>query len=197
MKRIIDIIFIIILLGVLFMFFRLDKGDVVYVKSEIDHKKYLVRDLEDKQQASNLLSSVWIDMNTVKDYLYNNITKYPEYKDYILQLNKRMKNSKITESDGNTVYTSYSVNKGEEIVFCLRSRKFGNNGALHLKNLIMYVALHEMSHVACPEYGHTELFKKIFAFITTEAIKMKLYTFINFSRNNHEYCGIDITESII
>jgi len=197
MKRIIDVIFLIVLLGIVFIFFKLDKGDVVYVTSEIDGKKYLVRDLEDKQKASNLISRVWMDMNKVKDELYSNIDKHPEYKEYIQQLNTRMKNSKITESNGNTVYTSYSVNKGEEIVFCLRSRKFGNNGVIHPKNLIMYVALHEMSHVACPEYGHTDLFKKIFAFITTEAMKIGVYEYINFRDDNHEYCGISITDSIV
>ena len=32
----------------------------------------------------------------------------------------------VLESSEDSVYTSYSVNKGEEIVFCLRSRKIKN-----------------------------------------------------------------------
>ena len=88
----------------------------------------------------------------------------------------------------------YSVNKGEQIVFCLRSK---NTGKLHSLNLVMYVALHEMAHVACPEYGHTKLFKKIFAFFTKTAIEMGIYERIPFNQRPEEYCGLTITDSII
>src|SRR5438445_471854 len=83
------------------------------------------------------------------------------YNIYIEQLKERMSNVIISESSENNGYTSYSINKGEQIVFCLRSKK--DNNHLHDLNLLMYVALHEMAHVACPEIGHTDLFKEIFA----------------------------------
>jgi hypothetical protein len=61
----------------------------------------------------------------------------------------------------------------------------------------MYVALHEISHVACPEVGHTELFKKIFHFITKIAINMGIYKKIDFAKNPVEYCGLTVSESIV
>ena len=64
-------------------------------------------------------------------------------------------------------------------------------------NLVMYVVLHEMAHIACPEYGHTQLFKQIFAFFAETAIKINLYEKINFNENPSEYCGLTVTDSII
>ena len=169
--------------------------DVIYVKSEADESVYLVRNVDDKDKAANILAMIKKNITTITDHLYRNIKNYKSYQLYILQLHERIKNAVIMESSEDSVYTSYSVNKGEQIVFCLRSRNIPNQ--LHKLNLLMYVVLHEMSHVACPEYGHTLLFKKIFAFITTVAIEMKLYERIDFFKNNTEYCGLMITDSII
>jgi predicted metal-dependent hydrolase len=135
-------------------------------------------------------------MFKLNDYLYKNKKNYPENIKYIEQLNTKLKNTKIQESTDNGIYTSYSINKGEQIVFCLRSRQT-SEGKLHDLNLLMYVVLHEMAHVACPEFGHTELFKDIFAFLTEVAIKIKIYKKIDFKNDNREYCGLTITDSII
>lgn len=99
------------------------------------------------------------------------------------------------ESSENSIYTSYSVNKGEEIIFCLRSKETKHK--LHDINLVMYVVLHEMAHVACPEYGHGVLFKKIFAFLALRAIDLGIYKKIDFSKDTREYCGMNINDSII
>ena len=168
---------------------------VVLVKSDIDSESYLVRDEEDKQLAANLLSKVWINIKKIDNHLYDNKKNYPNFIKYIDQMHEKLKKTKIQESTDNGIYTSYSINKGEQIIFCLRSRK--SNNELHDLNLIMYVALHELAHVACPEFGHTELFKEIFAFIATEAVKINIYNKIDFRLNNKEYCGLTISDSII
>lgn len=99
------------------------------------------------------------------------------------------------ENGEDSVYTSYSVNKGEQIVFCLRSRK--NKDSIHDLNLMMYVVIHEMAHVGCPSIGHTDEFRMIFAFFTQQAIKLGLYKKIDFNNNPMEYCGMTVSESII
>lgn len=189
------IVFILILI-IIIVCMKYKKNDVVYVKSHIDGQYYLVRELPDKQQASNLLATIKKNIMAISDYLHNsNTDSFRAYKPYIQQLHKRIKNVVVLESSTDNVYTSYSVNKGEQIVFCLRSRKINNK--LHKINLLMYVVLHEMAHVACPEYNHTPLFKKIFAFLTTVAINIGLYKKIDFERNPAEYCGLIITDSIV
>ena len=129
------------------------------------------------------------------NHLDTNKEEYSEYREYIEQLVRKIGDININESSEDSMYTSYSVNKGEQIVFCLRSKK--NKNKIHDLNLVMYVALHEISHVACPEFGHTQLFKKIFAFFTRVAIDIGIYKKINFRIDPLEYCGLIISDSII
>ena len=41
---------------------KLEKHEVKYVKSDLDGKEYLVRDLKDKNEATDLLASLRINM---------------------------------------------------------------------------------------------------------------------------------------
>ena len=174
---------------------------MTYVKSDIDGQYYLVRNVTDKQYACNILARIKENIIKLSDYLSHhksdpNLSKYVEYIDLLAS---KVRNIVIIESTQDSMYTSYSVNKGEQIVFCLRTkRSFGGLNDLHELNLIMYVVLHEISHVACPIYdNHGPLFKEIFAFITLYAIKMGIYKKIDFANSSVEYCGLMITDSII
>ena len=194
MKSILLIIIIIFIISV-FLLLRLDKYEVKYIKSNIDGQEYLVRDLHDKQTAANMLATLKRNILTFSDYLYQNKdSKYKDFQTYIAQLHKRIKNVVVNESTPDSTYTSYSINKGEQIVFCLRSKY---DGSLHNMNLLMYVALHEMSHVASPTYGHDDQFKKVFAFFAKTAMDLGLYTKLDFNNIPTEYCGLIISESII
>lgn len=190
------LIIIIIFILIVIVFVKIPKREVAYVKSDIDGEKYLVRDLPDKQQASNMLGRIKKNILTLVSHLEENKEQeYSKNKPYIEQLSQRIKGVVINESTEDSIYTSYSVNKGEQIVFCLRSRDVSNQ--LHDLNLVMYVALHEIAHVACPEYGHGDLFKKIFAFLTNVAIKIGIYQKIPFDKDPVEYCGLTISDSIV
>ena len=192
-------IFFIILLFMFIIYYYYEKTHyfkIDLVESDIDSKSYLVRDLPDKKLAANMLAKININMQKLRTYLITNKEKYPKYSKYIAQLDNKLKDTKIQESSDDGLYTSYSVNKGEEIIFCLRSRNEKHN-KLHDLNLLMYVVLHEMAHVACPEFGHTELFKDIFSFFVIEAINIGIYTKIDFKANNTPYCGLNITDSIV
>lgn len=194
MRILIAIIIVVIIISLIILI-RTEKHEVVYVRSNIDGNTYLVRDLPDKQEASDMLSQIKININKIVEELYNNKdSKYKDFKDNIEQLKTRIQNVIINESSGDSEYTSYSVNKGEQLVFCLRSKYDGN---FHDLNLMMYVTLHEISHIASPTYGHDDNFKRIFAFITKVAIDNGIYKKIDFYNDNREYCGLTISESII
>lgn len=186
---------IIIFLISLGIFIKIGRKEIIYVKSDIDGKRYLVREMKDKQRAANMLARMNKNIKKLVIHLtkYKD-TKYKAHKAHIEQLERNTRQMEISESDGESSYTSYSVNKGEQIIFCLRS-KMGER--LHERNMVMYVCLHELAHVGCPEYGHTKLFKKIFAFFTNVAIEQGIYKKINFREEPKEYCGLTITESII
>lgn len=91
-------------------------------------------------------------------------------------------------------YTSYTINKGEKIVFCLRSKLLDN---IHDTNTLMYVVIHEMAHVGCPEYGHTPLFKKIFKFLLQQSIVIGIYKPVDYRINPQNYCGMTINEYLL
>lgn len=186
---------------------------MVYCRSTVDNEYYLVRDKPDKLGASNLLATLRKNINGITDYMVDRLNNkmkemakdeelsYKVNGQYINRLDKLIRGVILMESHENSVYTSYSVNKGEQIVFCIRSKNISNvlnnTNQIHDLNLIMYVALHEISHVACPERDHTPLFNKIFRFICNEAIKMGIYKRMDFRNNPEEYCGMTITDSII
>jgi hypothetical protein len=188
------LIFILIIVTINILYYKIQYWDMTYVKSDIDNKHYLVRDENDKQQACNMLSKINENIFKLTEYVYKNKNKYSNMMPYIHQLNSRIKDVVIQENSSTSQYTSYSVNKGEKIVFCLRSK---NNKKIHDFNLLMYIVIHEISHVACPEEGHTPLFNKIFAFLCQIAIDIKIYKKINFFSDSKEYCGMEITDSII
>ena len=136
----------------------------------------------------------------LKNPNHSDQSRYKDFEPYILQLKEKIKDVVVKESASNTVYTSYTINKGEQIIFCIRSKAIAsilNSSDIHDLNLIMYVALHEISHVACPEYHHTPLFKKIFRFFCEEAIEMGIYKKIEFNVTPKEYCGMKINDTII
>lgn len=186
---------------IIFIYFKFNYKDMTYVTSDIDNKQYLVQNNQDKKMAANTLAKLKQNYTKLSDYLYENKNskELKEYKIYIDRLHSRVKNIIIVESTQDSVYTSYSINKGEQIVFCLRSRKMIGN--LHDINLMMYVCLHEISHVASPsyepEYGnHGPIFKKVFGFILNQAEKINIYNKINFKENPEEYCGLILSDSI-
>ena len=113
---------------------------------------------------------------------------------YIKMIQSKLPNSIIKESSAKSEFTSYSVNKGEELVFCLRSKQ---TNKLHDINDIMYVAVHDIAHSGCPEIGHTPLFKKINKFLLERASTVGLYKFENYKKTQKEYCGITLTSNIL
>lgn len=167
---------------------------LVKVRSDIDGHAYYVRNIQEAKTDANTLAILKRNILTLSNDLEHNKEKYKDFSTYIDKLYNGLKNSEFMETPENSSYTSYTINKGEKLIFCLRSKE---NGKIHDVNLLMYVVLHEMAHVACPVYGHGPLFKKIFAFLVARAIEMGLYKKIDFRNNPQEYCGITITNSII
>jgi hypothetical protein len=190
------IIVFIILFAIMLVYHKMNKYDFTYITSNIDGKYYLVRDLYDKQQASDMLALFKKNINDLIIHLNNK--KDPKFEPYIERLNEKLKNTIFSENLYDSKYTSYSINKGEELVFCLRSKK---TNEFHDINLVMYVVIHEISHIACPEYNakdpHTALFKELFKYLLLVCMELGIYKKIDFKNNPIEYCGMKITDSIV
>ena len=180
----------------IYMFLFSNKNNLVLMESNNSGKKFLVFNDKKKKISAKLLADLITNMYKLKNHLVSNIDKFPDFRDSIELLNKNFTEARtrIYENPPTSDYTSYSVNKGEELAFCLRSKKNGNH---HNINLLMYVALHELAHVGCHEIGHTDLFKEIFAFYTKEAINIGIYKYEDYDTNPVEYCGMVLSSSII
>lgn len=188
---------ILIALIFIFIYFLIcfNNKNTEYMETNMGTKFYIRPDNNTKDKTL-LLSQIIENMFKLKNYLYININNYPEFTEYIKQLNNNLDEDKtiIYETEPDSDLTSYSVNKGEELSFCLRSKK---NNNIHELNLLIYVALHEMAHIACPEIGHGPLFKKIFKFLTEKAIEIGIYEKKDYNSEPIEYCGMILSSSIV
>ena len=190
-----ETILISLLLIFIYIFLFINRNNIIYIKSKSGNNFLVHKDLNKKDKAE-LLEKVVENMFFLKNHLVKNIDSYPEYKKYIKQLDNNFTKSRtvIYETDPQSNLTSYSVNKGEELSICLKSKK---TGKLHDVNLLMYVVIHEMAHFGCPEIGHGDLFKKIFKMFIIEAIKLGVYKKENYNSNPVEYCGMVLSSSIV
>ena len=207
MKETLIISFLIIFI---YIFLILNKNNLVLIESQ--GKKALVYNSKSKdvrEKSASLLNQLTNNMYKVRDHLKSNLStcieKYStnqftenDIRESIEMLNTNLNvnKTKIYENAPSSEYTSYSVNKGEELAFCLISKE---SGIHHELNLIMYVALHEMAHIGCREIGHTQLFKDIFQMYTREAMDMDppVYVYKNYDSNPVEYCGMTLSSTIV
>ena len=180
---------VIIIIFIIYIFFENKNRDVSFVVSNVDNKKYLVQNFKDKQDAANLLANC---RNKLKTLCIKMKETYPD-RDDVLRMNKKFNPDAIVETASNSKHTSYSINKGEKMVLCLRSRD-GKNKLVE-ENVLMFVALHELAHVMTKSVGHTTEFWDNFKFILREAVKNNVYTHVDFNNSPKEYCGVTITDS--
>ena len=59
----------------------------------------------------------------------------------------------------------------------------------------MYVALHEISHIATKSVGHTDEFWKNFKFFIEQAHILNIYKPIDYKKTPAKYCGMEITDN--
>jgi predicted metal-dependent hydrolase len=172
--------------------FHLDSAyPVVTIRSTVDNREYKVRDLPDKQNAANLLAKLRIRLQTLMDALVQAYPHKPQVER--LQRNFKADPSRFLESTPDAEHTSYSVNKGESVHFCLRQRD--GSEALVDENIMTFVALHEMSHMITQSIGHNSEFWNNFGWLLREAEQRNLYTPVNFKAHPSMYCGVTITDS--
>lgn len=160
-------------------------------QSTVDKEYYLVRNLPDKLDAVNRLARVRAKILILRKHLEQTHKEKP----FVAQMlsNFDCSASRFSESTPDAQYTSYSVNKGEKVYMCLRQRD-AKEELVH-ENVILFVALHEMSHVGTASIGHTPEFWNHFAWILKQAEHVKIYQYTDFAAHPVEYCGVHITDS--
>lgn len=163
--------------------------EMVYAKSNYDDRSYLVRNLPDKEEAANILAYIRSLLSSLSQRLEIAYPTDPRIK----LLTSRYRPDSIQEAPENSKSTSYSVNKGENLVFCIRSRTA--DASFVPKNTVVFVALHELAHIICISHGHTPEFWECFRYLLAHAVKWKLYEAVDYKLKAEPYCGTVISDT--
>lgn len=184
------ILIIMILVAMIKIYLESDWFNLKCVISDVDGKKYCVRERNKLNDAADKLATATVNMQKLVDYCYEKYKENPE----IIRLKEGFNPKKIQETLPTSEFTAYSENKGEKLAFCLDKNKGGQGGLIDL-NTLMFVAIHELAHVASVSIGHTEEFWTNFKFLLQAAEKINIYKPVDYKKNPKEYCGMSITDN--
>ena len=177
--------FLLFFMSVFILFIGINKinqsNKIKNIKSDIDKRYYLVRKLPDGKEAANKLAGI----NRKVLQLINQLNRN---KKGVNNLIKNYNPSTLSETIEGAKYTSYSLNKGEKISICLRhlDNSFIDN------NTVIFVVIHELSHVMTEEIGHPPIFWENMRYLLEEAEKIKIYKPVNYEEYPEDYCGMEI-----
>lgn len=164
-----------------------NERDLMEITSSIDNEKYIVQIKDDSKEAADLIAKIKSRLNTLMEHLKKS---YDGSDERIERLISNYRPDKMREGVDTPGYTSYSINKGEQIILCLR-----NEDELVDINTMMFVVLHEMGHLASESIGHTEEFWDNFKWLLEESINIGIYVKQDFETKSVEYCGMNITST--
>ena len=255
MIELVNAIIIISLIIIIYKYCEQHSYDVVMVKSNVNGKNYLVRNLEDKQSAADMLGAIAVKLQTIVDILRNtgyeqiyikymkadldkenggndndsNISNKKKdiiegqdgggsgsgsgsgsssnasnntnlehdikviLKEDIKRLVKNYNPEALSETTPDSQYTSYSVNKGEKLIMCLRSKQADEK--LVKENIMTFVSIHELAHLMTKSIGHSEDFWNNMRLLLKIAIDNDLYKNVDFNKTPEPYCGIKISDN--
>lgn len=192
-------IYIILIIFITFIIIYNYNINLYYKKIEgFDNKIYFVNDLPDSLDAANFLAKIMTNIRNLIDKILKDFNENDKndikYYEYIKNIKNKLDNLYVCENPLDNNYTSYTVNKGEKIVLCIRDKK---TKKLQDINDILYVAIHEISHIGCPEYGHTNIFNEINYYILKKAVDFNIYKYVDYFKVNKPYCGIELNSTIL
>lgn len=191
-------LFIVFIMAIIVvMYVRQYYGEVELVKARTDGRTYIVRKLPDSQEAAERLARVNQKLGRLVKHMQD---KFPDDED-VARLVGNYNPASLSEGGTEVGYTSYSVNKGEKIVLCLRHAASNSDGKRDLEfvdeNVIAYVAIHELGHLMTKEVGHPPQFWENFKRLAEQARDIGVYDSVDFEKKPQPYCGIRITSSVL
>ena len=181
------ILFVMVL--IIIMYIRQYYGEVEIVTARPDGRRYVVRKLPDREEAAALLSRINAKLTRLVHHM---VARYPADA-AVRRLHENYNPDALSEGGTEVGYTSYSVNKGEKIVMCLRQP----DDTFVDENVLVYVAVHELGHLMTDEIGHTPKFWSNFKWLAAESIEIDVYRKVDFNASPEPYCGISITSSVV
>ena len=186
------IFFIILFIILYFSITYYNNRNHTYVKAD-DGNEYRVQNTEDNKESANLLADAITRVKTLLDHLKKSESQDIRTKTLLSRFNP----DNITENDPQEMksgVTSYTVNKGEKIVVCLRQQ---NNNFVEI-NTLMYVIIHELAHICdITSEQHDEKFWNNFEWLLEHSVNIGIYNYIDYSKDQEPYCGMNITSNVL
>ena len=182
------IITFVILVG-LKIYSESDAYNLKCIISDVDGKRYCVRERMTMELAANLLASV---TQKLKDLVIYCAKKFPD-NEKVQRMVQKFNPTKISETLPTSEYTAYIENKGEKLAFCLNKEK--NGSKLIDINTLTFVAIHELAHIMTLSEGHKQEFWQNFKFLLEQAKAANIYDPVDYKKNPESYCGMDISDN--
>ena len=113
------IILIITILAIYYIYNYYINQGLIKVKSDIDNIEYTVQIKEDAKEAADLIATIKNKLKTLLEHLQKT---YGSSDNRVAMLTANYRPERVSEGVDTPGYTSYSVNKGEQIVLCLRNK---------------------------------------------------------------------------
>jgi hypothetical protein len=160
-----------------------------------DGRNYEMQNLPNKEGAVKIMSAIREKLVRLHTYYKEDIalSQDPPVSRFV----ERFAPDVFVENDMASKDTSYSENKGQKIVVCLRDKTSPPKYPLIDENTVMFVMLHEMAHLMTETIGHTQEFWSNFKRILGDAVQLGLYHPVNYAQRPVGYCGMQITDSPI
>jgi len=158
--------------------------------SNRDGNTYCVRERSKVQEAADLLATI---TNKCKELVRMMGEKYPNQAN-AQRLVKGFNPQKIMETLPTSKFTAYSENKGEKLAFCLNKKKQENENLID-ESTLMFVAIHELSHVMTKSIGHKSEFWENFKFLLENAKEFGIHQPVDYKEKPREYCGMKIHDN--
>jgi hypothetical protein len=187
--RFTEVFIVFVMAVIILMYVKQYYGEVEYVKARADGRKYLMRKMPDRAKAVELMAALNARLTRLVRHM---VAKYSDDED-VKRLYQNYNPDALSEGGTEIGYTSYSVNKGEKIVMCLRQR----DNSLVDVNTLVYVAVHELGHLMTDEIGHVQQFWDNFRRLLKEAVDIGLYETVDYAAQPQPYCGISISSSVV
>lgn len=148
---------------------------------------YMVLKQDNDHDAAQMIAKVSDDITTLLAYLKK---RYPDNRVTRSVLANWNPDAfgEITP-DNAFGYTSYTVDRGKYMRLCLREKR---TMKLHDANDMIFVTLHELTHVANWEAEHGDAFWADFKFILRAAVECGIYRATDYSKQPIVYCGLPV-----
>ncbi len=183
--------------------------NTTFVKSNIDNNQYRVLSTyEDAQKASDIMGEInmfainlitklkkkYVDSD-IPGNLENNIKnklQYEKGRELTIRLLRNFRSENLQENEPESPNkTSYTKDKSI-IALCLREKDSGKND-LHDTEVLKFVFLHELAHMATTELSHSKTFWTNFKFLLEFSELNNLYKTPDFEKTPKRYCSTNIT----